>query len=199
MCGGPPDSVGFSDPLGTPSKYFRMGRDEFKEVLPNKLTIDYDQWLEEAENGDRDWHNFFWAIAALKFPGGIEAEAALRHPWLLQLAGPRPWPRPSIIRLAKDGHQGFLGTRPLTSEESALLGKQLKVDDLLAELRGRDNPTLTASGKPVTVASVTTTEAPIREDEVFTYRDFVRDGRKQGLPITEIAGRWANHKAAMGV
>jgi hypothetical protein len=52
---GPINPIEWTDPLITPAKYKHVPRDEHGMVMPGRIHIDFDQWIEDLRAGDEDW------------------------------------------------------------------------------------------------------------------------------------------------
>lgn len=100
---GPISPVGFTDPLQTPMKYLTVPRDSNGLVVPGRLRVDFEQWIKDLEDGDRDWmvdlHDKARQLYSVVTPD--QARNLVNDPYVTKEVGDRPGKR--FMHLARDG------------------------------------------------------------------------------------------------
>lgn len=125
------NTCGWHDPLEHSWRYLRVVR-EGGEVAWGKVRIDFERWIKQTVNDERDWNRSVLSIGKMRYKEAFDPTKAMRDPYLLEQAGPKPWPSSKALKKAQAGDKALLGLAPLTEDTRKLLDRP-DVDALLAE------------------------------------------------------------------
>lgn len=181
--------IGWDDPLATPQPFIHIGTDQYGNKNPTVVNVDFDGWIAQQEDAMRVWRQQLVIVAQKAYPSGFDPRRIFEDPYLVEQAGPKPWPSVAVLRAAKEGHAGFLGLRPLTPAERQLLAPPVRrmADDLAA-----------AEAEAIAQQVVAQLEA---EPAPETYQAFVSWAIKTGRAkdMSGAAKLWGERKQPQGV
>lgn len=120
--------AGWMDPLRTPMKYVKMVKNEDGQIELGKVHVDFPHWISDIEQALEGWTRQLVDNALTKNVEITSMEALEKHPILLRLTGPKPWPGLEALRAAQAGDKALLGLSPMGPKERAMLGAQTLED-----------------------------------------------------------------------
>ena len=173
------------DPLRTPGKYIDFTRDESGQTEPKSCRVDFDRWIADVEQDERNWYYQLNQNAMHHYKrGSLTPEDAAKldqDQFLMDLTGPKPFPSSDVLRMAKAGNKRLLGLEPLTQKERALL-RMPTLEDL-------QQPTFEEH------APAPTDPAAVPD----TYPEFVSwvFKTKQVVDLKQAAQLWKEHRALL--
>jgi len=188
-----------SDPLGTPTKYFRLpdgyaGRPDFSRIV-----VDFDRWIQDQTRALVDWVNWLWSVGQQLNPGAKSIYDIEKDPRCLAHAGDKPWPSVEILELAKAGSPELLGMKPMSAETEKLMCR-ISVSTVLQESLARFSPDQQAQlqtlrdavpAKEVGGEPATSYVDPATLD---TWPKFLAHHRASGKTIQEVSALWRGQK-----
>jgi hypothetical protein len=192
--------AGWFDPLRTHQKYLTVPKEQGQPVW-GKVVINFEQWVNDQQQAEREWKVRLWDIGQLKNPGGFDASTAEQNEYLVSLAGPKPWPSSVALLEAAAGDPALLGLTPLTKHAREMLNI-VAFEDIVGPMRGKavepepEMPKVVPTTPPVKALEST---ASIGGGGPTTWATFVKETMKAGLAknTKECAVLWNERKAAM--
>ena len=163
------DRCGFSDPLKTPNKYLVVPRKGGRPQY-GKLNVAFDRWIQDQTQAQLEWVRRLWEVGRQHYKNKFDAKIAEQDDYLLDLAGPKPFPTVEVLKMAQAGDGKLLGFEPLDREYRILLNQPTNAD-LLGE--------------------------PEYEDpQPESYQQFATRLMKEGKKMEEVGALWQEQKLA---
>jgi len=200
-CGGI-TTAGWSDPLRTPEKYLSVPR-ESGQPLWGRLKVDFERWVDDQQQAEREWKVRLWEIGQQKNPANFDAATAEQNEYLVSLAGPKPWPSSAALLEAAAGDPALLGLAPMTRHAREILNI-VAFEDIVGPMRGKvvePEPEVEKVVPTGPAKKAVEPNAPIGGGGPTTYQTFVKECLKAGRAksVREAAALWQERKAAMRV
>lgn len=112
----------FTSPLDIPSKYVKLDPKSISSLL-----IDYDRWIQDLEDGYKDWDQRLYDDAIMLFGAQGPRAYKERVPELTRHTGPAPLPV-DLVKGARAGNKYMLGlTDKMPSWVEAVMPKVVEV------------------------------------------------------------------------
>lgn len=171
--------AGWDDVLRTPQQYLRIPRDEFNNPQVGQLRIDWDRWIKDQADATKDWKVRLWNIGREQQKNAFDPAKAEHDEYLLHLTGPKPWPTPEALRLAKAGDRQLLGIKPLDKRSRTLLGL-VELEDLEAA--------------PAEALADEAEHAPLNTGN---HKEFIAACLERGITMKKAAQLWREFQTAL--
>ena len=123
---------GWGDPLRTPMKYLKIPREEDGSPLHGRIDVNLAQWIKDQTQSQLEWVRRLWEVGRHHYKNAFDAKTAEQDEYLLDLAGPKPFPTVAVLKMAMGGDRKLLGLEPLDKEYRVLLNQPTDAD-LLGE------------------------------------------------------------------
>jgi hypothetical protein len=198
---------GWTDPLRTPLQFIEVPKDEFGQPLWGKCKINIFAWMTAIRNANDEWHKRLNECGVHQYKNKFDPSKAHEDAYLLELAGPRPWPSVECLEAFRTGNRHLQG-QVLNEHGLAYLDEEAKelmdhrYTDLhptpldedefnMVQARRDERP----AGIPDVDASMADEEAPTitgttRED----YLAFQKQAIAAGMTQPQVLLAWNEHK-----
>jgi len=191
--------AGWFDPLRTHQKYITVPKEQGQPVW-GKVVVEFEKWVDDQQQAEREWKVRLWEIGQLKNPAGFDAATAEQNEYLVSLAGPKPWPSSAALLEAAAGDPALLGLTPMTKHAREVLNI-VAFEDIIGALKGKPDEPEAEKVVPTKPMKTVAPDAPIGGGGPTTYQTFVKECMKAGRAksVKEAAVLWQERKAAMRV
>lgn len=170
------------DPLRHTQAYLNFSRNEDGQFETTKCVIDFDLWIQDIEQAEKQWYTQRNQVAIAKY-SVVTPEMVDRlddDKFILDQTGPKPFPSSEVLKRARDGYKPFLGMAELSSQDRA-------------DLRLRTLQDLKSAPKSAPVVEPTGSLPP------DTYPEFLKwaFARNPKTTMAEVAAEWREHRDAL--
>jgi hypothetical protein len=188
-------AAGWDDPLRTPQKYIGVPKNKWGQTDWGRCRIEIEQWIRDVRRDITEWRRNVLQIAQTQYKGQVGPNEAFKHPYVLELAGPEPFPSVELLEMARTGDEGVLGIGPMSDRVKELLGPYL-------------NPTRTVSDVHASMRDQAAKDAHEGSygDESFEivtgttkadYDRFMEIAKRSGMKYPQAQLAWREHKEAV--
>jgi hypothetical protein len=197
---------GWTDPLRTPQRYIEVPQDEYDQPIWGKCVINIAKWMTAIRNANTEWTKRLYEVGAFQYKNKFDPRSAHMDGFLLDLAGPKPWPSEDCLEALRTGNRHLAG-QVLGPDGLAILDEEAQelmdhrntnlhpkaLDEnefnIVQARRGdiKGLPEVDATMAPEAAPTVTGTS---RED----YLAFQAQGIAAGMTQPEVLLAWKEHK-----
>ena len=198
-------SAGWTDPLRTPLKFIRVPKDEFGQPHWGRCIVDVAAWMREVKAGSSEWLKNLYAAGTMQYKNKFNPATAEKDGYLLELAGPKPWPSLECLEALRTGNQHLAGQVKNEKGQSILdeKAKQLmeyQHTDLDPEPFDENEfnkvrAERAVPGLPDVDASMADEPAPtVTGTSMDDYQEFMRQAKASRMAYPAAIEAWGLHK-----
>lgn len=197
---------GFTDPLRTPLEFIKVPKDDYDQPKWGQCFINLHGWMTAIRNAETEWRARLYEVGTHAYKNKFDPAQAENDGYLLELAGPKPWPSVQCLEALRTGNQHLAGK--VTNEKGQAVldekAKQLMAyknivldpvpldEDEFNMVKARQDeiegaPAIDDSMAPESTTLVTGTT---KED----YLAFQKTGIAGGMTQPEVLIAWKLHK-----
>jgi hypothetical protein len=199
---------GWTDPLRTPLRFIEVPKDEYNQPLWGRCKINIYKWMQAISAADQEWLKRLNECGVHQYKNKFDPKKAHMDSYLLEMAGPRPWPSKECLEALRTGNRHLQG-QVVDEDGLAQLDEEAKElmsytnIDLNPAALDEDEYNMVQARRDARPAGLPDDpEATMAEEETplitgttkEDYAAFAKMGRKAGLNQAQISVGWAEHK-----